>query len=521
MTTHRSACVIAAWFGLAIAASGAGCAAGDLETEGIEQLDHGQDTQAVGGVEPGWAFIRGDANRDGRVDISDAIAILHWLHLGDAIITCQDAADVNDDGRVDQSDAQHLLTYLFLGGVELAGPHPAPGTDPTPDDIRCGVVDIDPDRSLAVRDVSFFSDDTFSLERVMTQLAAQSGEQGLTATALFQRWWSHQTGEDCVSPNEHDYDCDRAEGFLATMDPFGDSPDVTFKPVGLYNRFDLAPIDGEVTHCGEHRIVYAKDSGIGGTLLYIFEAQIPNPHPEDGLEGCRSLIEWWASLSDDGRSESERRDMLETLYFDGVSGYKPAIDIGNFAADTGQVRTNNFVQGPWLFREFKLAHECAAGSCTLDIVPEPVKTNPFVGYFDATSDLELLPEFQEYFIGQVQNLIGDPFFMDNDDRFNAAESAARFSDDYVAAFDSGTKEDPSFSDAIQAKLVELKSSLEPADVVQRANDLSCQGCHTNGTSFRHQFGQLEPGGQQFRISSPLRDILLPAREGGAESYLDE
>lgn len=68
-------------------------------------------------------FIRGDANVDGVVDISDASAIANWLYQdGDPI--CEEAGDVNDDLEVDGSDISYLTNYLFEGGPAPPPPFP-------------------------------------------------------------------------------------------------------------------------------------------------------------------------------------------------------------------------------------------------------------------------------------------------------------------------------------------------------------------------------------------------------------
>ena len=87
-------------------------------------------------------FRRGDANADGRVNISDAVATLGLLFLGEGEILCNDAADSNDDGSVNISDATATLGFLFGGSQEL----PAPGVevcgvDPTPSELTCHAYD--------------------------------------------------------------------------------------------------------------------------------------------------------------------------------------------------------------------------------------------------------------------------------------------------------------------------------------------------------------------------------------------
>ncbi|MBI4600741.1 MAG: hypothetical protein HY721_02160 [Planctomycetes bacterium] len=71
---------------------------------------------------PSSGYVRGDANADGSMDISDPIAILLSLFLGGSEpLTCPASADANADQRVDISDASFLLSHLFLAG---RGPPP-------------------------------------------------------------------------------------------------------------------------------------------------------------------------------------------------------------------------------------------------------------------------------------------------------------------------------------------------------------------------------------------------------------
>ena len=83
-------------------------------------------------------FIRGDANADGEVDISDPIFLLAYLYTGGPATTCWDAADGNDDGETDLSDAVYVLSYLYVGNSPPPPPpFPEPGRDETEDELVC------------------------------------------------------------------------------------------------------------------------------------------------------------------------------------------------------------------------------------------------------------------------------------------------------------------------------------------------------------------------------------------------
>jgi hypothetical protein len=77
------------------------------------------------GVTHPW-FIRGDANNDGNVDMSDVTAIL-------GSPACPLAADVDDDGDIDSDDADYLQAYIFnpIGNPPPPAPFPDCGPDPT------------------------------------------------------------------------------------------------------------------------------------------------------------------------------------------------------------------------------------------------------------------------------------------------------------------------------------------------------------------------------------------------------
>jgi hypothetical protein len=84
-------------------------------------------------------FVRGDSNRNGRVELADAQSTLNHLFLGGPPPRCHDASDANDDGKLDISDPVGVLNFLFLGGGPLPPPAGSPGPDPSPDSLPgCG-----------------------------------------------------------------------------------------------------------------------------------------------------------------------------------------------------------------------------------------------------------------------------------------------------------------------------------------------------------------------------------------------
>jgi len=81
-------------------------------------------------------FVRGDANFDGAVNISDAVAVLDYLFSG-IPSGCADALDADDTGVLDLSDVVTILGHLFQGGPVLRPPFPERGRDPTEDPLGC------------------------------------------------------------------------------------------------------------------------------------------------------------------------------------------------------------------------------------------------------------------------------------------------------------------------------------------------------------------------------------------------
>ena len=61
--------------------------------------------------------LRGDANRDGAVDIADVLHLINYLFIdGPPPAPCLDFGDANYDGEVDIGDILYLINYLFIDG---------------------------------------------------------------------------------------------------------------------------------------------------------------------------------------------------------------------------------------------------------------------------------------------------------------------------------------------------------------------------------------------------------------------
>jgi hypothetical protein len=87
---------------------------------------------------PQALFIRGDSNGDGRVDISDALAVLFYLFGGGAAL-CEEAANANNDSHLDLTDAVTILERLFLDPQPFPRPYPDCGLNPSLPSLSCAV----------------------------------------------------------------------------------------------------------------------------------------------------------------------------------------------------------------------------------------------------------------------------------------------------------------------------------------------------------------------------------------------
>jgi len=109
-----------------------------LTAEEEETLALSDDATFFGLLEPHDAsFVRGDANDDGRLNMSDPVFVLQYLFQGTGGPYCADAADADDNGALDIADPILMLGCLFQGQGTLLPPYPERGFDRTVDKLSC------------------------------------------------------------------------------------------------------------------------------------------------------------------------------------------------------------------------------------------------------------------------------------------------------------------------------------------------------------------------------------------------
>ncbi len=373
---------------------------------------------------------------------------------------------------------------------------------------------LDERLSIIVTDQASTSAITFS--EVMDKLADDMHVDKLT---LFRHWWdtaNKKSGNpfcnsDKQKLNGFPYQCPRAEG--EQDNPFdGSDPCAGYTAIGFVNRFDLADKD-RGQHCGEFRIVFARNSGFGAAqncsfplgkrLLIIFEALVPNPEPPHSpqkpnpdnifvnLEGCRPIVEFWLSLSDLNMSTTDRGTALRDFFLKGLPDAKiaPVVDAKNYAGGpcSGQIRTNQLMQPSWTLREFKTSNG--------RIVPATVKSNPGNELF--RKDRRKI-EFADYLVRDdtLANLRGvtsagetniDTFAfgltVPSVDHLNSFESREDPSEgNVVKAFEDcrqlqACREADVIENKLKTKLAEVGSLLSVDNIIHRIGTQTCAGCH--------------------------------------------
>lgn len=82
-------------------------------------------------------FVRGDADGNGAINITDGIFTLNYLFTGGGDPPCADAADADDNGSINITDGIFILNFLFTGGGDPPAPFGACGPDPSEDSLDC------------------------------------------------------------------------------------------------------------------------------------------------------------------------------------------------------------------------------------------------------------------------------------------------------------------------------------------------------------------------------------------------
>ena len=116
----------------------------------VEFLGADIDGDPGGPVDPpppaGPRFVRGDADDNGIVNLTDAIFNLNYLFIGGAAPTCMDSSDADNNGSLQLTDGIFILNFLFSGGAPPPAPGGECGLDPEEpaDGIGCETFDSCP-----------------------------------------------------------------------------------------------------------------------------------------------------------------------------------------------------------------------------------------------------------------------------------------------------------------------------------------------------------------------------------------
>lgn len=313
-------------------------------------------------------------------------------------------------------------------------------------------------------------------------------------------------------------DCNRLERFQFDNLDF-------WQPTAFVNRIDLAPASG--AHCGQQRLVFAN--GFNGRMLFILEAQIPNPVPEAGIDGCEPLAEFWANLV---RVEDPnlRGQLLREAFFEGSpelqsQGFGPFIAASHYTVGTGQIRTNNFNDSIWTLREFKLT---TSGESSLKAIPFPVAESPNGELWNDNIDLPAGPACRDAFVEAVAGVLTDEpgamSFIVPQECKNSESRNDGFSEAYAVHMSFGSGALVETLDNVLAG-----TGLNAFNIADRARfSGSCIGCHNetpfldlgNGVAapvsldFVHvgEFQTRCPDGSTcFATSTALNESFLPHR----------
>jgi hypothetical protein len=339
-----------------------------------------------------------------------------------------------------------------------------------------------PQRSLFERNEAALTG--FTVAQTLTRIA-QNGNLGITGTVWHDNLFKTMARQETF-PGEPGPFCNSGGVFPQTINGFIvgcagiASPLVgqlaKWKPLAVSNRFDLAPTGGE--NCGEARASFFMPPGsvtAPARAFMIFEAVVPNPQPQLGLDGCRPLQNFWQSLGTIA-DPAARGAKLTQAFLTGepsltAAGFAPFFRFQNFGQDKGRVRTETFgvagVVPIWDFREFRINANGSAAEL-------PVAQS--LGGFSSTHACG--PELLNT-LGTVTPAPANFNSLGIDvppSCFDGASTTASFRPEDVIAGGG----DPNFASALQARAAQLApaANLTALQVAARVSfGGTCVGCH--------------------------------------------
>lgn len=370
--------------------------------------------------------------------------------------------------------------------------------------------EIDVHRSLFVHDRPTLEARDFSLTRTLGHIAAQvEPTVPLTsASGIFRQLWDTQNPAPGIVPaSPHCTDAGgTVNGFTNQCRQAGEGQEAVgsavqvlermkeYRVVALVNRLDLAHEGWR--NCGEHRIIYGKpEEGINRNLI-IFEAVLPNPKP-GCRDGCLPVAKFWKDLSDDEDHQS-RAAKLEKFFYEGLPGFRPVVHVDHYSAKgastgygsagSGQIRTNQFRQQPWVLKEFKTLVDCGSTPCKFNLVPIMVKVNPFGELWNEDKAHTAGPlqsraaAFQADVLLNIDKLanakltgIGYSVALDHDAAQSFSQTSATSVDNYREQFNAATGPVNTFRNNLATAAA--THGLTADQIVNRALTQSCAGCH--------------------------------------------
>jgi hypothetical protein len=383
-----------------------------------------------------------------------------------------------------------------------------------------------------------------ALASVFKALATNGGRNG-DGNLLYQQLFdSYATADQALLPgaihcgdettngvptlNGFPIDCNRAEAqHVNDMN--------NFFATAFVNRFDLAPANG--AHCGQQRMIFANNSR--GRTFMILEAQIPNPQPDLGIEGCRPLAQFWMDQNNEPDAKVRGQRLAQAFLQGGVKGltefgFGPFYTAENLTVGSGQIRTNQFDSKPWTLREFKLALD----GDSLSVIPFPTSESPNGQLWNETNPLPQGEACRQNFLGALNGVLTDDrslmsFIVDGPCK--DGESREDTSENYAREL----AKSPGFRSQLEEKLLSVGSKLSPEDIANRARfSGSCIGCHNEASGSSLGNGVFAPfstdfpqvlefsqacgngeAGSCFVTSNGLNTVFLPGRLAVLSNFL--